>query len=161
MISSFYQRSTHSDIPVRNANNRNNTIHRRNTTEFLHEHISLSPEPRSCYCLKKNPPTDVFRIARIHSHIFCLVSYLGYSLITRWNHINRVATGGGDDRLCPSCKASVRPSTTELRANRLRFTCIEKRRQLKQMVLPYPIRCTQFRHKLRQAGVTIFRQSTE
>ena len=45
MISSFYQRSTHSDIPVRNNNNSNNTgtIHRPNTTEFLGEHISRSP----------------------------------------------------------------------------------------------------------------------
>ena len=31
MISSFYQRSTHIDIPVRTNNNRNNTIHRPNT----------------------------------------------------------------------------------------------------------------------------------
>ena len=42
-----------------------------------------------------NPRKDVFRIARIHSHISRRVSYLVCSLIARWNPINRVVTGGG------------------------------------------------------------------
>ena len=57
MISSFYQRSTHSDIPVRNNNNRNNTVTPRYNT-VVGRHLLRPPYKRGALW----DPVDLFDI---------------------------------------------------------------------------------------------------